>query len=115
MIVYSWADFDTDVSQLVAQIRKKGKKYSSIFSLPRGGLPLGVTLSHLLDLPLKFDEPEEHSLVVDDIADSGKTLSPFIDKYDIATLHKHKHCPFVPTYWVREVDQYVVYPWEREK
>jgi hypoxanthine phosphoribosyltransferase len=52
---------------------------------------------------------------VDDIADSGKTLSPFIDKYDIATLHKHKHCPFVPTYWVREVDQYVVYPWEREK
>ena len=52
------------------------KQIKNIYAIPRGGLPLAVSLSHRLNLPIIMNETEisPQTLVVDDIFDSGATL-----------------------------------------
>ena len=71
---YSWKQFEDDCETLAVWAR--GKKFKSIFGIPRGGLVLAVKLSHLLDIPLVLNREDitGHTLIVDDIADSGGTL-----------------------------------------
>ena len=88
--------------------------------IPRGGLVVAVRLSHLLDVPL-IDSTVHllptSTLVVDDIADTGRTLERFrkgcVHVY-IATLYYHKQSSVVPDFWVREkTDKWIVFPWEQ--
>jgi len=59
-------------------------------------------------------------LIVDDVADSGKSLEAAIEHIkkkkpkDVktATLHYKKRSIIKPDYYIRETDQWVVYPWE---
>jgi len=95
---YSWKQFDLDVDLLAKEVSTSIKP-KSILAISRGGLPLGIKLSNLLDLPLSiicarsyFGNAHKHArteakivgmiknnmcepiLVVDDIADTGITL-----------------------------------------
>ena len=91
-----------------------------MYGLPRGGLPIAVSLSHRLNLPLLMDYydrkivTDKKILVVDDIADTGHTLKDFENKHNvICTFHYHRQSIIVPNYWVHEKgDDWIVYPWE---
>jgi len=95
--IYKWTQFDKDVANLVRRIKYAYYQPKTIVALARGGLPLGVKLSHLLHLPLmivsvkSYNEEKQQSstvllnssytvplqspvLLVDEIADSGHTL-----------------------------------------
>lgn len=49
---------------------------------------------------------------MDDIADKGKTLMPFTDRFFIFTLFYHRQSVVVPDYWVYEKkDNFIVFPW----
>ena len=60
----------------------------------------------------------ERFLIVDDIADTGKTIDQMkrIDVYKgayYATLYYHQQSSHEPEYWVEEKkDDWIVYPWE---
>jgi hypothetical protein len=113
-IVYSWDEFDRDVRRFLCRIPRL--RYKGILAIPRGGLPLGVRLSHELRLPLLIRGQDsirgkKDLLVVDEIADTGTTLSCY--QKDTLTIHKHKNSRMTPTYWLHEVDKWVVYPWEK--
>ena len=66
------------------------------------------------------DIPDIKTLVVDDIADSGKTLDEaqaYLDSCGIrdvkfATLHRKPSSSFVPDWYVDVVDEWVSYSWE---
>lgn len=86
----------------------------------RGGLPLGVALSHRLDIPLIIaGEPARCSasdklLWVDDIVDSGQTLREALDRYGqrilpVCWIGKNTMC--TPYRYVNP-DTWVVFPWE---
>ena len=113
------------------------KKYENIYAIPRGGLIIGVYLSHYLKLDIldKHDfavrynvylkakyfktnnkETINDILIVDDLTDTGKTLDPLIKNgFDVATIHYKPRSIVKPTYYVEECpnDRWMVYPFEK--
>lgn len=116
---YTWQEFDKDIEEIVCWAG--GRNFKSVYGIPRGGLILGVVLSHRLGLPLKLkvEELDEDTLVLDDIADSGRTLEN-LDKVlnfkpVVAILFYHKDVCRKPDFYIREKKDWVVFPWENEK
>ena len=111
---YSWKEFDDDIKKIVEQVRYLGVK--NIYAIPRGGLILGVHLSHILKLPLA-DTPYGNVLVVDDISDTGETLLQWGKKThaSIATLYWKSGTKTLPDYTVRSYypNEWIVFPWEK--
>jgi hypoxanthine phosphoribosyltransferase len=117
-IYLSWGDIKTAVESLAYQIKKSNIEISAIKGLQRGGLIPAVMLSHLLDIPMTDNEVVSSSvLIVDDICDTGKTLTYYKQTNNhIATIH-HKQTAIVePTFYysLTPQDKWIVYPWERE-
>lgn len=112
--IFTWADFDSAVDYLATML-KVYKSLQDIYGIPRGGLPLAVALSHRLDLPLTT-VPTPETLVVDDISDSGATLSRVPKPvWGVATIHYVTTSHVKPDFYykVRQAD-WVIYPWERK-
>jgi hypoxanthine phosphoribosyltransferase len=121
----SWMGFEFAISEFVKDYKKNGYSVDAIYGPPRGGLPIAVTLSHRLGIPIvdstdKFWEmyarPRVKMLVVDDIADTGETLKPLIGPNIISyTIYYHKQSVVVPDYHCFEKkDEWVVFPWEED-
>lgn len=116
----SWAEYDRDIRILARKIRKGGEKFDCIFTFSRGGLPIATHLSHLLKIdkvvvdmvPIIAD-----SLIVDDVSDTGKTLLDRVRVWNknckIATLHRKDGTMVEPNYFVKTINQWIVYPWEK--
>jgi len=116
----SWDELENLVDELCDKIPKG--VYEGIYAIPRGGLIIGVMMSHKLGLPL-IDRLESYYgkkfLIVDDIADTGGTLEKMkaevYKNTHTATIHYHKQSSIEPSYWVEEKgDKWIVYPWERD-
>ena len=113
----SWNDIDALIDNLVYQIKKSKQEYTSIYGISRGGLIPAVLLSHRLNLPVidKITTYDRTILVVDDIADSGKTLSQFMYHNYIAVLFCRQHTSqVIPKYIGKSIthDKWIVFPWE---
>jgi len=109
----SHTEFLIMVHELANKIKESEIKFSSLFGVPRGGLVVAVYLSHLLDIPVTIHSIDDETLIVDDISDTGKTLSGFKHENYIATLHYKKGSIVEPAFWVRKKkDKWIVYPWE---
>jgi len=117
---YSWQNFDDAVEVIANCVKAEGhlQHVEQIYGIPRGGLVLAVKLSHRLKLPLALLEDVVaygHTLIVDDISDSGETLG-HIGKLATctATIHMVAGTAFIPDIWVEEraKDVWIVYPWE---
>ena len=73
---FTWGEFDKSVEQIANKCRFK--EFSGIYGVPRGGLCLAVALSHKLKIEL-ISEPLKNSLIVDDVYETGLTLTTFKD------------------------------------
>ena len=114
----SWDDVESFVNIFVDKVKLEGKKFTGVYGLPRGGLVLAVMLSHRLDIPLLM-APSNGCLIVDDIADSGRSLLHFrendtqFDNFYIATMFYHCRSNVVPDYYyLNKEDRWIVFPWE---
>ena len=120
----SWRTFVSCVNKIENRIKTNysHKKFKVLWGIPRGGLVLAAMLSHRLNVPLcsKDTIPKIRPLLlVDDIADTGKTLKGVLsltennDDIVIATIHYHKQSSIIPDIWIKEKkDKWIVYPWE---
>ena len=111
-IYVSYHQFSYLMEQLIKKIKRDKKKYNGVYGIPRGGVAIALHLSHNLKIPYLL-KPKIGCLVVDDIADSGKTIKEYLN-YDIATIYKHKNCPIEPTYYVSTNTSWIVFPYEKE-
>lgn len=113
--LYKWKSFDNDTKN-IANFAKK-YKFKNIYGIPRGGIIVAVKLSHLLNIPIILDYRNitNKTLVVDDILDTGKTLSNLFSiikfKPKVATLFWYNKSK-KPDFWCREKLTWVVFPWE---
>jgi len=115
----TWDEVEIAVNSISKWVKKLEDNqlvhFKGIWAPPRGGLIPAVMLSHKTGLKL-FEEPRVRPLlIVDDIADTGKTLHSFSELEDvyIATLFYHKQSSLVPDRWVYEKkDAWIAYPWE---
>ena len=119
-VFITWDEFDGYIDSITDWVKTNDLNLGAIYGLPRGGLPIAVSLSHKLHLPLLMNYydrkivTDKKILVVDDIADTGHTLKDFENKHNvICTFHYHKHSIIEPDYWVQQKgDRWIVYPWE---
>tara|TARA_R110002020_G_scaffold140344_2_gene311785 strand:+ start:456 stop:887 length:432 start_codon:yes stop_codon:yes gene_type:complete len=123
----SWEEYDTYINKISNWVydnfynqNYQEMEIGAIYGLPRGGLPIAVSLSHTLKLPLLMNYYDrkvvtnKKILVVDDIADTGQTLEDFDNEHNIiCTFHYHKQSLVKPNYYVdKKGDDWIVYPWE---
>ena len=108
---FTWSDFDNSVEHIANKC--KFLEFSGIYGVPRGGLCLAVALSHKLKIKL-ISEPTKHSLIVDDVYETGITLNTFKDiegAMIFVLFSKIK-----PTWWntvfISKKSQWIVFPWE---
>ena len=120
-IIYTWKQFDNDTGKISKFVSQYQGMVKNIYGIPRGGLPLAVKLSHLLELPLVLNPKQigKNTLVVDDISDTGETLFKLLkDKmpFGVVTLFLKRTSKFKPIFHCRKVDkEWVVFPWETLK
>lgn len=74
---YDYEMFSNHLFKIKEHIKASNKKYNEIYAIPRGGLILGVYLSHHLNIPLVTNIISKNTLIVDDICDTGATLESY--------------------------------------
>jgi hypoxanthine phosphoribosyltransferase len=111
-----WTDVQKYVNEVA--IRYKDANITGVYGLPRGGLVLAVMLSHKMNVPMLV-APTDGCLIVDDIADSGRSLIHYTDndtqfnKYHITTMYRHPRSVVTPEYFMfTKDDEWIVFPWE---
>lgn len=135
----TWNEFHQHTKDLAAKIKKSGK-YNKIIAISRGGLfPAGI-LSYELDIRntqtiniSSYDgekqredeavvidtyvgEIDEHTLVVDDLSDTGKTiklLRQMFPKAKIVTVYAKPTGSVYVDIYARDIpDKWLVFPWD---
>lgn len=132
-----WCDYNAMIHDLARKVKKNKRGVpEQIVALGRGGFVPGVQLSHLLDIPLvpmmwqtrdgQVTEKyitDKHTLIVDDINDSGRTLfevtshNVWNKSYSVAVLlHKHTSQFTAVDYYaeIADNDVWYVFPWEKK-
>ena len=111
---FTWSEFDKSVDYIANQC--KFLKLSGIYGVPRGGLCLAVALSHKLNIQL-IEKPFKNSLIVDDVFETGITLSNFKNiegAYFFVLVSKKK-----PIWWktvnLSHKKEWIVFPWENRQ
>jgi hypoxanthine phosphoribosyltransferase len=142
----SWDATIAHCEELAAKIRDF--KPQMIIGLSRGGLVPARIMSDLLDVKevgilgvtfykamgkpsdfpritqeLTMDLAGKRILIVDDVADTGRSLMVAKDylrrkgvkEIKIATIHYKPNSVFKPDYFVASTTAWIVYPWERHE
>ena len=108
---FTWSEFDKGVEHITNKC--KFLEFSGIYGVPRGGLCLAVALSHKLKIEL-ISEPIKNSLIVDDVYETGITLSTF--KNIEGAMFYVLFSKIKPTWWnavnISEKKEWIVFPWE---
>jgi hypothetical protein len=141
----SWADIEDQCKTIALELKKRRTSFDAIIGIARGGWIPARILSDLLDIeeihtirvkfykaigetsekpsivhPLPFYLNGKNVLLVDDIADTGKSLMIAIEHLRerkagnifVATLLKKPHSEFTPHIYVKETSAWVIFPWE---
>ncbi|WP_288246354.1 phosphoribosyltransferase [uncultured Prochlorococcus sp.] len=108
---FTWNEFDKSVEKIANKC--KFKEFSGIYGVPRGGLCLAVALSYKLKIEL-ITEPLKNSLIVDDVYETGITLTAF--KNIEGAMFFVLFSKIKPTWWntvhISKKSQWIVFPWE---
>ena len=116
----SWEDAEHYIKDLIDLYERTNNKTKpcGVYGIPRGGLVLATMLSYRWNIPLLL-APMDGCIVIDDIADSGRTLLHFTEndtqfnKYYITTMFYHDRSIVKPNYSpLNKDDRWIVFPWE---
>lgn len=139
----SWEMYQELVRKISASILSHSPYVNQIVAISRGGLTFGHLCSDFLRIPiatiaiqsysdiqksgevtitevLKTDIRGKDILLVDDVADSGKTLkraTEYIQTFrpksiTVATLFYKPHSNFRPDYFAKETSKWILFPYE---
>ncbi|MCM1528337.1 MAG: phosphoribosyltransferase [Bacteroides sp.] len=111
-----WEEVHVFIEALAEHLHKNVPKVSGVYGLPRGGLCPAVMLSHMINVPILMS-PCAGSVIIDDIADSGKTMLHYRERgYFIATVFYKKPSLVEPDFWMFEKKcEWIRLPWEIHK
>ncbi len=112
---FTWKEFDKVVSMIVTDIKYRKRKFKEVYGVPRGGLPLATSIAYRLELPIT-SKVGPHTLVCDDINDTGTTLKKY-NEANIAVIHSKMESRVTAEFvgYMIPNGYWVVYPWETLK
>ncbi len=108
----TFEQYNTDIELLTNKIKQSGKKYESVFGIPRGGYYVAIQLSGLLGIPV-VNKPNKDTLIVDDICDTGVTMSTYKD-YDTCAVYIRENTKDNVTYYGVVKETWLLFPDEKE-
>ena len=143
-LYYTYTHFTKDINILLRQL--KSQNFEAIIGIARGGLCMAHCIAEGLEIrdvqtirTELYDKSCKRSeltifdrsllnevqkvLVVDDIADSGETLSKVMQhlekkypniEFISATLFFKKTSVYEPHYWINEADAWIEFFWEKD-
>lgn len=93
-----------EVQEAAAQVagRMLSMDLSKAYPIPRGGVPAAYAVQHQHGALKVVDDPSEADCYIDDIIDSGATMSRYSDKPFFALFNKIRHPEL----------GWIVFPWE---
>ena len=112
-----------NVYELLDKLHEKTKgQIDMVTGVPRGGTILAIMYSHRFDVPYNryMSNHYRNMLVIDDIADSGKTFQDLEEEFPnpkYGALHYKTTSVFEPDFYGEEIEEdfgWIVYPWEKE-
>ncbi|AAQ00256.1 MULTISPECIES: phosphoribosyltransferase [Prochlorococcus] len=111
MRLLSWEEFNSCVQKIAYLCRDKD--FSGVYGVPRGGLCLAVSISHILRIPF-LQDPAPNSLVVDDVYETGLTLDTFREIPDVTAFVwlSKVECGWWNAIEVCAPEEWIVFPWE---
>jgi hypothetical protein len=131
LLKVTWKQYLNEVDLVYSKL--KNNKYDEIIALSRGGLFLGLILSHKLNINLDTINPKEVTkeyfkkfknkkvLLVDDLVDSGKTYTKIFNyiylntaKVEGAVIYIKPWSIVIPKYFNKKTEKWVIHPWEGE-
>jgi hypoxanthine phosphoribosyltransferase len=92
------------------------KDILSIYGIPRGGLIPATLLSYHMGIPI-IECPQQGTLIVDDIVDSGATMSLYRGFPFACLIYKPETSKEIPTFFAynhTHSHQWIVFPWEKK-
>ena len=117
-VLVSWDDIHNYIDLVALDLEKRNIKPTGVYGIPRGGLVFATILSYKLNIPLLLNAAEG-CVIIDDIADSGRTLLHFTEndtqfnKYYITTMFYHERSVVTPDFYVhKKQDNWIVFPYE---
>ena len=117
-VYVKWTEIENYIDKVIEDLNNKGITPSGVYGIPRGGLIFAVLLSYKMNIPL-LNAPFKNCVVIDDIADSGRTLLHYtkndtqFNKYYITTMYFHNRSLVKPDFYLYEKnDNWIVYPYE---
>lgn len=117
-IKVTWEQMEEYINKVIEIT--KDKQFTGVYGIPRGGVVLATLLSYKLHIPLLL-APAKDCIIIDDIADSGRTLMHFTEndtqfnKYYITTMYYKSRSIVTPDYYMyNKEDEWIVFPWEDE-
>ncbi|MBC8422003.1 MAG: hypothetical protein H8E03_01130 [Pelagibacteraceae bacterium] len=120
----SWNVIEECVKELAGYLHRTGIEFNGVYGIPRGGTILAVMLSHELDVPYLSNLDNLYGkdfVIIDDIADTGKTLEHYTklkvcNKAHYVTIHEHEQSIIKPNFSIiSKEDKWIVYPWETDE
>lgn len=139
----TWDEYQELSQKLAEKLLTKEEPFERIVGIARGGLTLGHIMSDLLRIPISMIAIQSYTdikqqgqvtitgilhssiksqrvLLVDDVADTGKTLvraESYLRSYQpesltTGTLYYKPHSIFKPTYHIVETTKWIMFPYE---
>ncbi len=139
----SWNDYHTTAQKLAAGILDHAEPIDQIVAISRGGLTLGHLLTDFLRVPISIiaiqsytdiqksgeavltaklqnSIKHKHILLVDDVADSGKSMrraTKYLTragakKITTVTMFYKPHSVYRPDFFARQTTKWILFPYE---
>lgn len=108
-----YEEYNTIIDQMIGSIKKSGIKIDNVYAIPRGGYYPAIRTANALNIPI-VTELGNNTLVIDDLCDSGKTMSNY-KNYNTAAVFMKEHSQFVPTFFGKKIEnEWINFPDEHE-
>ena len=98
-----------EVSGWLDSLAENVGRWNGVYGVPKAGLVLAVALANRMHLPLLM-APENGCLVIEDVANTGLSLFPYMGRFEIACMFDCG-CQVPIDYSYEETAARVVFPW----
>lgn len=109
MITLSWQDVIEEVRRLATRVPYH---ISSLYGVPTGGCFVALLVSERLFVPI-LDAPQPSTLVLDDLVDSGATMTRY-SEFPRDALFRKPHSPAGLCADATEINDWIKFPWEHD-